>query len=231
MTTRARRKSSYLRGYYWDAGMARYKSAATGRIVSRVTILDKLSDSIAQREATVARHAQQLANGALNPSAYIYQQNILLKRQSLQEAALAAGGWDRLTPSDRGRVGALLQHDLYPALSRQAQDKLADKLSQAQATSRAHMMMGEVRALGYEVERAHQPPAPQGSVRIARRRLTADDRNCQGCIDLAGEGWQPEEDVPVPGVGAECGGNCRCQIETRTIPAGEIDQWVGQQYG
>jgi len=226
----ARGKSTWLRGYSYVPSMHAFRGP-NGRLVARSTILDKLSDSIAQRETTILRHAEALANGQLSGNAYISLEHLLLKRQGLQEAALAAGGWDRLTPADRGRVGAMLQHDIYPALVRQAQDAAAGNLSPAQAVSRAHMMMGTERAMGLEIERAHQPPPKQGMVRIARRHLDAAAKNCQDCVDLAGQGWQPEADMPVPGTDSICDGNCRCRLEMKEVPESEVDQWIGAQYG
>lgn len=136
----ARGASTWLRGYTYVPSMHAYRGP-NGRTVARSIILDKLADSIEQREKSIIRHAEALANGQLGGAQYVSLEHLLLKRQGLQEAALAAGGWDRLTPADRGRVGAMLQHDIYPALMRQAQDAAADKLSPAQAVNRAHMMM------------------------------------------------------------------------------------------
>ena len=232
----ARGTSTWLRGYTYVPSMHAYRGP-NGRTVARSTILEKLADSIEQREKSIVRHAEALANGQLGGAQYVSLEHLLLKRQGLQEAALAAGGWDRLTPADRGRVGAMLQHDIYPALARQAHDAAEGKLSPAQAVSRVHMMMGTERAMGLQIEREHQPLPKQGLTRIARRHISADDRVCHsdgdvpGCIELAGMGWQLEDEVPVPGVGAVCMGNCRCSIEYKDVPEGELDQWVGSQYG
>ena len=226
----ARGTSTWLRGYTYVPSMHAYRGP-NGRTVARSTILEKLADSIEQREKSIIRHAEALANGQLGGAQYVSLEHLLLKRQGLQEAALAAGGWDRLTPSDRGRVGAMLQHDIYPALARQAHDAAEGKLSPAQAVSRVHMMMGTERAMGLQIEREHQPPAKLGSVRIARRHLDSDAKNCEDCVGLAGQGWQLEDDMPVPGNDSICDGNCRCSIEYKDIPEGELDQWVGSQYG
>ena len=226
----ARGTSTWLRGYTYVPSMHAYRGP-NGRTVARSTILEKLADSIEQREKSIIRHAEALANGQLGGAQYVSLEHLLLKRQGLQEAALAAGGWDRLTPADRGRVGAMLQHDIYPALARQAHDAALGQLSPAQAVNRAHMMMGTERAMGLQIEREHQPLPKEGSVRIARRHLDPAAKNCDDCLGFAGRGWQPEEELPVPGTDAICDGNCRCSIEYKDVLASEIDQWVGQQYG
>ena len=225
-----RGRLSPLRGYTFDMAQGRYRSIATGRYVSRARVLEIMADSLAQREKTIIRHAQALANGTLGGRQYVELESLLLKRQTLQQSAIAAGGWDRLTPQDTGRAGAALKQ-MYQGVKRQAEDAAAGKLSPAQATARAHMMLGDVQRVGLETELAHRPPAKAGQMRIERRLLDPEAQHCEDCVQYAGMGWQPEGELPRPGDECRCLGACRCSLEVREIPQDEGVEWVGQQYG
>lgn len=194
---------SLLRGYTFDAAQGRYRSLATGRYVSRARVLDLMEDSLAQREKTIIKHAQALANKQLGGRQYVELESLLLKRQTLQQSAIAAGGWDKLTPQDTGRAGAALKQ-MYKGVKSQAEDAAADKLSAAQATARAHMMLGDVQRVGLQAELAHRPTPKMGRQRIERRILDPQAAHCSDCENYAGMGWQPEGELPRPGDACQC---------------------------
>jgi len=98
-----------LQGYYWDKRNHNYVRAASGRFVARSRILELLEKSVAGRERRLYEGVQRLVDGRRSPQVFLSHAKLMLKRQYLQEAALAAGGWDRLTPADFGRVGGKLQ--------------------------------------------------------------------------------------------------------------------------
>ena len=60
----------------------------------------------------------------------------MLKREYLQNAALGAGGWDRLTQADYGRIGGKLRAE-YARLANMAEQVAAGEVTAAQAINRS----------------------------------------------------------------------------------------------
>ena len=216
-----------LQGYYFDVRNRNYIRAATGRFVARSRIVELLDKSITQREARLYKGVQRFADGELSPATFLSRSRTMLKRQYLQNSALAKGGWDRLTPSDYGAVGGKLRWQ-YQRLATMAQEITDGKISVAQALNRTHMYMGDARAEFYRVERDELPRPKLGNVYIERRRLDPPAIHCQKCLDHAALGWQPERTLPVPGDDCQCDGNCRCTLERKEIPGVEAIEWVGR---
>ena len=197
----AKRKTSILRGYVWDPDSQRYRDSA-GRYVARTRITALLERSINGRERRILDGAQALYDGKITPKVYAARTAELVKRQHLQNSALAAGGWDRLTPADYGRIGGNLRSE-YKHLANLANGIADGTVSTAQAQNRLHMYMGNARKEFYQVERAHLPKPKAGMSRLERRQLNPAD-SCDDCIGYAAQGWQAEGVLPVPGEGSQC---------------------------
>ncbi len=215
-----------LQGYYWDTRNRNYIRAATGRFVARSRIVGLLDKSIAQRETRLYKGVQRFADGELSSATFLSRSRTMLKRQYLQNRALAKGGWDRLTPRDYGAVGGKLRWQ-YQRLATMAQQLNVGEISTPQALNRMRMYMGDARAEFYRVERDELPRPKLGSMYIERRRL-GQAEHCESCLRYASLGWQPERTLPVPGDESECDGNCRCEIERKEIPGVEAIEWVGR---
>ena len=208
-----------LQGYYWDRRSHEYIRAATGRFVARGRIVELLEKSVAARERRLFEGVRRLADGRRSPQMFLSHAKVMLKRQYLQEAALAAGGWDRLTPADFGRVGGKLRTQ-YRRLSEMTAGIADGTVSEAQALSRMQMYMGNARAEYFEVERETLPPVPQGQTRIERRTLGASKGGpCDDCIRWADMGWQAEAILPVPTQQSVCNGHCRCTLHRVVVDA------------
>ena len=218
-------KSSLIRGYVWDPGSARYRDSA-GRYVARARIASLLERSINGRERRVLAGVQALADGAITPKVYAARTAELLKRQYLQNAALAAGGWDKLTPADYGRIGGKLRQE-YRRLAGMANGLANGTVSLPQAQNRVHMYLGNARETFHHVERARLKPPKAGMTRLERRVLQPAD-HCADCLAYAAQGWMPEGMLPVPGQASACNGNCRCAIERKVIPAEDVGKALGK---
>ena len=214
-----------LQGYYWDRRNQNYIRAATGRFVARGRIIELLEKSVQGRERRLYEGVRRLVDGRRSPQTFLTYSKLMLKRQYLQEAALAAGGWDRLTPTDYGRVGGKLQAQ-YRRLAEMTQGIRDGEVSEAQALNRMQMYMGNARAEYFEVERGRLPLVPQGQARIERRRLGIAD-HCDDCLNYADMGWQPEGALPVPTQGSQCDGNCRCTLERAVVDAERARAAIG----
>jgi len=208
-----------LQGYYFDKRNHNYVRAATGRFVARGRVVELLEKSVAGRERRLYEGVRRLADGRRSPQMFLSHAKVMLKRQYLQEAALAAGGWDRLTPADFGRVGGKLQAQ-YRRLAEMTRGIADGEVSEAQALSRTRMYMGNARAEFFEVERDLLPAVPTGQKRIERRTLGASKGGpCVDCQAFADMGWQPEGVLPIPTQRSVCNGNCRCTLVRKVVDA------------
>jgi len=216
-----------LQGYLWDARTHNYVRAATGRFVARIRVVELLESSVAGRERRLYEGVRRLADGTRSPQVFLSHAKVMLKRQYLQEGALAAGGWDQLTPADFGRVGGKLQAQ-YRRLAEMTAGVRDGEVSEAQALSRMQMYMGNARAEYFEVERERLPPVPQGQTRIERRVLGASKGGpCPDCVAFADMGWQPEGELPIPTQGSVCDGHCRCAMHRAEVDAEQATAAIG----
>ena len=218
-----------LQGYYFDRRSHNYIRAATGRFVARGHVIELLEKSVAGRERRLYEGVRRLVDGRRSPQVFLSHGKLMLKRQYLQEAALAAGGWDRLTPTDFGRIGGKLQAQ-YRRLAELTRGVRDGEVSEAQALSRMQMYMGNARAEYFEVERELLPPMPQGQARIERRTLGASKGGpCVDCVGFADMGWQPEGTLPIPTQGSVCNGHCRCSLDRAEVEAERARAMIGMK--
>lgn len=213
-----------LTGFTWDRSASRYRSSATGRYVARSNIVDLLGTHISGGENRIQALTSAFYAGSLAPATYAEQMRTQLRRLHLQNAALGAGGWDRLGQADYGRIGQRLRDD-YGRINRLIIDVQDGKISLAQALNRANGYVGNSRIAFWETERTVQSTPEPGKVIIERRLLRAH-KNCRDCLNYAAAGWQPIGVLPVPAVACACGTNCKCRMERRQVLADEVGQYV-----
>jgi hypothetical protein len=208
------KRKSMLRGYTWDAALGRYRDAA-GRFVARTRVLALLERSVNGRTARMIAGVQAVADGRISARVGAMRTALLLKRQYLQSAALGAGGWDRLTAADYGRVGGLLRAE-YRRMAAMLQQLAKGEISVAQALNRLNMYQGNARREFFHQERRTLPPPPPGKTRLERRYLGNAD-HCDDCVRYADMGWQMEGILPLPSEGSDCDGNCRCTLARKLV--------------
>jgi len=211
----------------WDSASNRYRSLLTGWYVSRARILELLERAINARERQILSGLTAYQDGLLLPSVFAARTSLLVKRQYLQNAALAAGGWDRLTFADYGRIGGILR-GVYRRIAQLAIDIEHELVSEAQARNRIHMYMGNARSMFYSVERERLPVPEPGRMYIERRILDPMAVHCDDCVAYAGLGWQPEGVLPVPSQACACDGNCRCTLERKKIFVEDVEKEMGK---
>lgn len=212
-----------LSGYTWDRSARRYRSQATGRYVARNTVVNLLESHVNGGDQRIEALTTAFYEGRIAPSVFAEQMRTQLKRLHLQNAALGAGGWDRLTPADYGRVGQRLRTD-YARITRLANDVQSENVTLPQALNRAAGYVGNSRVAFWETDRAAQVAEP-GMVIIERRVISARE-SCRDCLNYYAMGWQPIGVLPVPGVASACQTHCRCRMERRQVPATEIGAFV-----
>ena len=216
---------TYLRGYSWDASVQRYRYAATGRYVARRVIIEKMELSQEQRERRAQKSTQRFVDGNMAMSTWYFTQRDMLKRQYLQNAAIAAGGWENLTARDFGHIGGVLNAE-YRRLRNMARQIAEGEVSMAQALNRTAMYYGGARAEYWKTKERHQPEAPPGMSYIQRRILNPAE-HCLDCLKYYAQGWRPRGVLPAPTVDCACGNNCRCDKIQALVPRADLDLWIG----
>jgi len=216
--------ATYLPGYTWSATVQRYRSLKTGRFVPRAQILGLLDSHVTARQEYLATLTRQVLENKLPASTWLAEMRVELKRLHICNAALGAGGFDRLTPRDYGRIGGHLNFE-YRRLASFADDIANGKVSLAQALNRLNMYMGGARREFFEAEKDRRLAQVRlGVVEIGRRLLGAAE-HCDDCVRYYEQGWQYAIDIPVIG-DSQCDGNCRCSVEWQTVPADEVGAWL-----
>jgi hypothetical protein len=196
------RPSDYLQGYEWVPAAHNYRRP-DGTFVKRDRVLELLEASLNNRERTMLKGTTAFVEGKVSARAWVSRQSTMLQREYLQNAALAAGGWDRLTDADLARIQARLNTE-FGRLASMADQIRAGEVTEAQALARIRMYQGGARREFFDVERTTLPATDEGMVRLERRLLGPTEDHCSVCPELADQGWQPEGTLPVPGEGSEC---------------------------
>lgn len=205
--------AAILPGYSFDRSAAQFRSSATGQFVSRERITGLLDTQIRGAEDRLGGIISAVHEGAMSPG---YGQVVIrdeLRRLHLQNAALGAGGFDRLTFREYGRAGRLLRED-YARMTRLINEVKAGKVTLPQALQRVHGYVGSARVNFLEAER--DAARNSGRPFEERRRLNANE-SCADCVRYAGMGWQPIGVLPIPGNASRCKSNCRCALERREV--------------
>lgn len=213
-----------LTGFTWDRSAKRYRSSGTGRYVARNEIVNLLGTHISGGEGRVEALTRALYEGTIAPAVFAEQMRTQLRRLHLQNAALGAGGWDRLNSSDYGRIGQRLRED-YGRINKLIGDVRDGNATIAQVLNRANGYVGNSRIAFWETERTAQSVPEPGKVIIERRVLGAH-KSCRDCLNYYAAGWQPLGALPLPGLSCACGTNCKCRMERRQVTADEAGQYV-----
>jgi hypothetical protein len=215
-----------LVGYIWDKALSRYRNADNQRFVSRVDINNLLRTTIQGAESRLADLATAYYEGSISPATFVEQMRTEVRRNELQNIALAIGGIGLLTAALFGVAGNSLRNT-YAKIIGTAQDVADGKVSLPQLLNRVDGYVGEGRRLYYQTARENAPGTPEGMTTIERRILATGSESCQDCIDYYEQGWQIAGMLPTPGNLCQCRDHCRCGIMSRDVPTAELDSWLG----
>lgn len=202
-----------LPGYTFARDSARYRNTSTGRFVARRDILSLLDSQINGAERRLGDLVTALYEKNISPAIFQEQMRTELRRLHMQNAALGAGGFDRLTAREYGRAGQMLRTD-YERLTNLARDIVDGKATLPQALNRVSGYAGSARVNFLEAER--DAVRDTGRPMEERRRLGVAE-HCDDCVEYASLSWQPLGTLPVPGNGSVCGSRCRCSLERREV--------------
>lgn len=147
------------------------------------------------------------ADGPLTLSAFVLGARATIKAAHLAATAAAAGGFRNLTPADAGRLGGKLK-GLYGALTDLEFQYRSDQISAAMLAARVASL---VRGAMGTFENAVRDRAKAAGAKYAKRELGFVEQHCAECLDLAGLGFLPIDEVRPIG-DCLCGGNCACSL-------------------
>ena len=202
-----------LPGFTYDKRIARYRVLTSGHgqragtLVARDKVLTVLREKIDESGDILQRLTTSFQNGDLTAQQWQVAFAEQLKTVHVQQAALGAGGWDRLTQRDYGRIGGFLKAD-YARLENFAKDIVDEKLTLPQAAARARLYAGKARAEFVATEMESQREAGK----TEERRILGSAEHCSVCPDLAALGWTKLGEQPFPGGHPECWGACHCTM-------------------
>jgi len=218
----------YLPGYWYDPRTHNYLTRLANnqvRFVARAEVMRLLEAQVNAKQQLIQELTQAALDGRIAPAVWQTQVSTELKRLYLQNRALGAGGWDRLTQADFGHIGGRLQSE-YRHLAGFAQAIADGTVSPAQAMNRINMYLGNARREYWLAERDHRRPSSPSKVIIERRVLGVAE-HCDDCIMYNKQGWQLQGVLPPPTVNSECGGNCRCSLDAKEVEIAELEAWIG----
>lgn len=213
-----------LVGYSFSRSAARYRSSSTGQFVSRTRIMALLDRQIATAEQRLGDIVAAMHDKSITSGMGQLMIRDELRRLHLQNAALGAGGIDRLSFREYGRAGRSLR-DTYQRVASLTLDIEKGRVSLPQAMNRIQGYAGEARRNFFETQR--DTLQATGKQYEQRRRLNARE-SCVDCIRYAGLGWQPLGTLPEPGNSSRCNAWCRCTMETREVTPEMIRERLGQ---
>jgi len=165
-----------------------------------------VADGAGNRLAALGRSA---VRGDLTPRQFYELMQREVKYAYNAAAALAAGGWDRLTAREWGGNGIRLRAQ-YAYLRDFAQEIAAGKLTEAQAAARASTYGDSAYSRYWELDRQKQETA---GVTMARWQTAGDDKVCVECQALERQGARPIRVWPLPG---QVHPGCRCDLVYET---------------
>jgi len=215
-----------LPGYTWSHEAGRYRSSATGQFVARRRIAELLDAQINSASARYAELTTAFYEGRVSSTVWVEQMRTEQRRLTLQNEALGAGGWDRLGPTQWGRAGRDLR-DQYAKIAGTAQDIVDGKITLAQALARANEYAGATRAHFYQAESETVQRSASNMIVIERRVLGSGGKTCKDCVEFYEMGWQIMGVLPPPCKDSICGGNCKCHVLRKEVPATEVNEWIG----
>ena len=215
--------------YEFSDKLGKYRNIVTGKFVSFKQVLSLLDANAAPQIKTLENLSIAVSEHKLSVSAWYMAMQQQLGRLTVQNAALAAGGFDKLKATDFARLDKSLRDD-FKRLNNFGRDLDAGKLSQAQIINRIQMYAGTARKQYYASQ--PRPKTKKGEVVLERRVLGAAE-HCSWCTYLAGLGWQPYGILPLPGASNpdckddQCLSHCQCRIERKVVSRKESAALLG----
>ena len=168
------------------------------------TALDRI---VANTQDRLAVLGQRRAEG-MDTLAWRLQTQQVLKDAHIGAAALSKGGFEHLTRSDLGVIGARLRFQ-YDRLAVLGLDTAPGTFG-GQAMARLAMYGAAARGT---FQAMNQRSALAEGLAQCRNVLSAVE-SCDACLSETARGWVPSAEMSLPGE-RTCLANCQCSLEFR----------------
>ena len=207
--------------WIWEVGTQRYRNLDTGRFIGRAEVVNLVNDVVDRTiDDPVATINTMLGDKRLNAADWKTAFGRQIKNVYIQQAELAAGGREQMTPQLWGMVGGSVREQ-YRYLDDFARQVANGQLTQAQIEARTKMYINSSREAYWRVKDVQ---AQAQGMTEERWIAIGDDSTCGPCSDADAMGWQKIGTFAQPGSGrvlvspqTNCQGltNCRCTKEYR----------------
>jgi hypothetical protein len=214
-----------LPGFLFERNIARYRDTSTGRFVARSRITSLMENQVATSEHRMAQIVQGVADKSIAPGVAQEALRDEMRRLSLANRALGAGGIEELNFRDYGAVGRQLR-DTYERIGNLVTDVEEGNVSLPQALNRIQGYAGDARRQFFQATTValQVASASRGVVTLMIRDLGAAE-HCDDCVNYYEQGYQ--FDLPAPGDGSVCNSHCRCNLRFREVPMNEAQELIG----
>ncbi len=168
------------------------------------TVLDTI---VANTQERLAVLGQRRAEG-MDTLAWRLQTQQVLKDGHIGAAALSKGGFENLTRSDLGVIGARLrfQYDHLAVLGLDTAPGNFDGRAMARLAMYGAATRGTFQAMNQRSALA------EGLAQC--RNVLGSGESCDACLSETARGWVPSDDMSLPGE-RTCLSNCQCSLEFR----------------
>jgi len=194
-------KAATEKTFRWSEKAQRY-IAPNGRFVARAKVLaelDRVRRGVGQEMRELAK---QLQAGEISRVEWLIAMKSRVKALHLAHAAVAAGGMDKLTPSDLGRVGAAVRRQ-YEFLRRWEAEGLP---VDGRFIARAELYAGAAYGTFSDLERIKHKAVGYTEA----KRVLGIAEHCSDCLEWANK-WLPIDVIPPIGASV-CRTRCKCTI-------------------
>lgn len=204
------KRSNVTPDYGWNERAGRYVNLSTGRFVTNSQIKGALEGMVDASKRNINGLSQSLLDGDISLAEWRASMMAEIKTMHTAAAAAKRGGWAQMSQSDWGWTGSKIKAQ-YQYLERFAQQILdgTQKLD-GRVLTRANLYGMAQRGTFEEMGRRLAFNAGY----TEERRVLGAAEHCDGCVEQAGQGWQPLGTLDPIG-GEECRTNCQCEFEYR----------------
>lgn len=197
--------------YSFDPRAQRYRDETNGRFIAWREVraqVDRVIDSGSDRLQALT---ERLVRGELSVADWMRGMGREIKSQNLLAAVAARGGWEQMTPSDFGRIGAKLRNE-YGYLRRFAEQIARGEIPLDGRVVARSRLYAQAARIEYEQIRR------EAGIYTHERRVLHASESCEDCVEYAARGWRTIGTLPPVG-DSRCGVNCRCTFEFSNLSA------------
>ncbi|OJW05785.1 MAG: hypothetical protein BGO39_04995 [Chloroflexi bacterium 54-19] len=193
--------------YRYNLASRRYVDAG-GRFVSGERVRQAVDQVVVRSNDQIQTTSRRLQSGEISLAQWQSQMMQQMKVLHVANGLAGLGGSKLASQADYGYIGQLVKQQ-YQYLNQFAKDiatgvQLLDKSFPSRVKLYAEAARGTYHSVQTRAERL--------AGRTQAKRVLGPADHCPGCVEQAGKGWQPIEEVAPIG-SQQCLTNCHCSIE------------------